>query len=82
MKASNRDLLVLSKKVSHDPGALEHEVELLHELLYHVEALSNFCLVTEVVDINRYRIITKPHVIEQIVRENSLKPFQFFFNKN
>jgi hypothetical protein len=82
MKASNRDLLVLSKKVSLDPIALEHEVELLHQLLYQVEALSTFCLVTEVIDINRYKIISKPHIIEQIIRENSLKPFQFFFNKN
>lgn len=82
MKASNRDLLVLSKKVSQDPIALEHEVELLHELLYQVEALSNFCLATEVIDVNRYRIISKPFIIEQIIRENNLKPFQFFFNKN
>jgi len=82
MKASNRDLLVLSKKVSLDPTALEHEVELLHELLYQVETLSTFCLVTEVIDINRYKIVSKPHIIEQIIRENSLKPFQFFFNKN
>ena len=34
MKSSNRDLLVLSKKVSLDPIELEHEVELLHELLF------------------------------------------------
>ena len=36
------EALVLSKKVSLDPRELEHEVELLHELLFHVEAISNF----------------------------------------
>lgn len=82
MKSSSRDLLVLSKKVSMDPRELEHEVELLHELLFHVESLSNFCLATEIIDVNRYKIIYKAHRIEQIIRERSLKPFQFLFNKN
>ncbi len=82
MKSSNRDLLVLSKKVSLDPRELEHEVELLHELLFQVEALSNFCHATEIIDVNRYKIISKTHIIEQIIREKSLKPFQFLFNKN
>lgn len=83
MKASShRDLLVLSKKVSMDPIELEHEVELLHELLFHVEALPNFCAATEVIDVNRYKIILKAHLIEQIIREKNLKPFQFLFNKN
>ncbi len=82
MKSSNRDLLVLSKKVSVDPSELEHEIELLHELLYHVESRTNFCDATEIIDVNRYKIIQKAHVIEQVIREQSLKPFQFFFNKN
>ncbi len=82
MKPFNRDLLVLSKKVSMDPVELEHEVELLHEILFHVESLPNFCICTEVVDVNRYKIIHKAHLIEQIIREKKLKPFQFFFNKN
>lgn len=82
MKSSNRDLLVLSKKVSLDPRELEHEVELLHELLFHVEALANFSQATEIIDVNRYKIISKSHIIEQIIREKSIKPFQFLFNKN
>lgn len=82
MNASNRDILVLSKKVSMNPTELEHEVELLHELLFHVEAISNFCLATEVIDVNRYKIIHKAHLIERIIREKNLKPFQFLCNKN
>ena len=74
--------MVLSKKVTMDARELEHEVELLHELLYHVESLPNFCQATELIDVNRYKIIHKAHIIEQVIRERNLKPFQFLFNKN
>lgn len=82
MKSLNRDLLVLSKNTSPDPRQLEHEVEQLHEILFHVETMRNFCMANELIDMNRYKIIRKPHQIERIVRENTLKPFQFINNKN
>jgi len=82
MKSSNRDLLVLSKNASPDPQQLEQEVEKLHEILFHIETLRNFCIVNELIDVNRYKVITKPEKIERIVRENRLKPFQFISNKN
>ena len=75
-------MLVLSKKVTLDPVEFEHEVEMLHELLFHTETMTNFCKANEIIDVNRYRIITKPHLIEQIVRQPSLKPFNFICNKN
>jgi hypothetical protein len=81
MKA-NRDLLLLSKKASPDPKELEHEVELLHELLFNVESLPNFCLANEIIDLNSYKIIQKASRIEKIIKEKSLKPFQFVNNKN
>jgi hypothetical protein len=37
MNKSNRDLLVLFKEELMSPQAIEHEVEMLHELLYDVE---------------------------------------------
>jgi hypothetical protein len=82
MKRINRDLLVLSRNASPDPKELEHEVEQLHQLLFHVESLHNFCRVNEIVDVNQYKIITKPNKIERIIREYKLKPFQFVSNKN
>ena len=42
MKSTKRDLLVLSKNASIDKNELEHEVEKLHELLFHVESVKNF----------------------------------------
>jgi hypothetical protein len=79
---TNRDLLLLSKKASPDPKELEHEVEKLHEMLFHVESMSNFCIANEVIDLNRYKIIQKQNRIERIVRQRMLKPFQFINNKN
>ena len=82
MSPQNRDLLVLTKKESMNPGELEHEVELLVDLLYHVENMDAFCVANELIDLNRYKIIRKPHLIRQAVREKKLKPFVFISNNN
>lgn len=82
MSPRNRDLLVLTKKETMKPGELEHEVELLVDLLYHVEQMEAFCVANELIDLNRYKIIQKPHLIKQAVREKKLKPFVFISNNN
>ena len=41
MNKFNRDLLVLFKEELMNPQAIEHEVEMLHELLYSVERIDN-----------------------------------------
>ncbi len=81
MKSVKRDLLVLSKNASIDKLELEHEVEKLHELLFHVECLENFCLANEIIDLNKYKVINDPVRIERIIR-SKMKPFQFINNKN
>lgn len=80
MKSSNRDLLVLLKKVS-DERELEIEVGKLHELLLHTESMLNFCLANEIIDINKYKIVRTSSKIEKII-DQKLKPFQFVCNKN
>lgn len=83
MAIRTRDLLVLSKKVSLDPLRLEQEVEILNKILLQAETISSLCVVSEVIDINRYRIIGKPALIENLLNnKNGLKPFQFLSNKN
>jgi len=82
MNPQNRDLLVLTKKVTMNAKQLKHEVELLNELLFHVEDLDSFCTANEIVDINRYKIIQKPYLIRQAIRERGTKPFVFISNKN
>ncbi len=82
MKSTNRDLLVLSKKAAVDKQQMELEVEMLNQILFHVESISNFCIVNEIIDINTYKIITNPAKMEKMVKKNQLKAFQFINNKN
>lgn len=82
MNKSNRDLLVMFKQELMTPQALEHEVSLLHELLFTVERLDNFVKAHEIIDINKYKIISKPIAIKNIVRQNKEKAFVFLNNKN
>ena len=82
MNTPNRDLLVLTGKTKMNRQQLEQQVELLNDLRYHVENLNAFCIANEVIDVNKYKIIQKPHIILQIIREKSLKPFVFISNKN
>jgi hypothetical protein len=82
MSPQNRDLLVLTKKESMNPGELEHQVELLVDLLYHVENMDVFCTANEIIDLNHCKIIQKHRQIQRVVRERKLKPFVFISNKN
>lgn len=82
MKPASRDLLVLSKKATINKKEMEREIEKLNQLLFHAEAMDKLCLVNEIIDINLYRIVTKPKKIEKIINLDKLKPFQFIHNKN
>ena len=82
MNVPNRDLLVLTKRTAMKPGELEHEVELLVDLLFHVENITAFCIANELIDLNHYKIIRKPHLIQQILREKKIRPFIFISNLN
>jgi len=82
MNPQNRDLLVLTKKNTINPAELEHEVQLLVDILYYAERMDAFCIANEVLDIKRYKVIQKPHRIQKILREKRQKPFVFISNKN
>lgn len=82
MNKSNRDLLVLFKEDLMTPQAIEHEVELLHELLYSVEKIDNLIIAHEVINLNKYKIQTDKFIIKETLRKKDLKPFIFLNNKN
>lgn len=82
MSPQNRDLLVLTKRMTMKPGELRHQVELLLELLRNVENMDSFCIANEVIDLNKYKIIQKHHKVMQVLRQIHLKPFVFISNKN
>ncbi len=82
MNNPNRDLLVLFNQEIMTPQAIEHEVELLHQLLYSIEGIENFITVHEILDLNKYRIINKPIHLRKLIRRRELKPFVFLNCKN
>lgn len=82
MKTPNRDLLVLMKDEGLDKDAMENELEQLNQLLVFFETMDNFCMAHEIFDLNKYKIIHQPHVIQKVINQPELKPFVFICNKN
>lgn len=82
MDRPNRDLLVLFNQELMTPQAMEHEVEMLHELLHSVERSEKVIIAHEVIDLNRYKISNQAHVIRAAFRQKEEKPFVFLNNKN
>ena len=82
MNPRNRDLLVFTKKEITNQAELEHQIELLNDLFYLVETSNAACIANEVIDLNRYKIITKLTRVRAILHEQQLKPFVFISNKN
>ncbi len=82
MNKMNRDLLVLFNQELLSPQAIEHEVELLHELLQTVERLDNLVTAHEILDLNKYKVINKTLVLRNTIRKQELKPFVFLNCKN
>ncbi len=77
MNNINRDLLVMFNQELMSPQAIEHQVELLHEMLFHVERMENLAGAHEVIDLNRYKIAGDVLTVKNIIREQDLKPFVF-----
>jgi hypothetical protein len=77
----NRDLLVLFKDESN-PKLIEHEVELLHELLFYVEKIENVILAYEVINVNKYKMFSDKKTVQETIKQSKLKPFVFLFNRN
>jgi hypothetical protein len=82
MNKPNRNLLVLFNQELMTPQAMEHEVDMLHELLYKVESLDNIITAHEVINLNRFKVINKASYLRKIIRQRELKPFVFLNNKN
>lgn len=82
MNNANRDLLVLFNQELMTPQSIEHEVELLHQLLYTFERIENMVIAHEIIDLNKYRIINKSNLLRSFVRQKESKPFVFLNCKN
>jgi hypothetical protein len=82
MNKSNRDLLVLFNQELMTPQSIQHEVELLHKLLYSIERIDNLVIAHEIIDLNKYKVTNKSIQLRRLFRERELKPFIFLNCKN
>ena len=82
MENGNRDLLFGSKYSLLTTVEMEKEFLLLNKMLYGIESMSTYAVVNEVIDINKYRVLKKPHLVARAIMEKSNKPFVFIYNKN
>jgi hypothetical protein len=82
MNNTNRDILVLLKQDLMTPQAMERQVNLLHDLLYDVERLDNIVASHELLDLNKFKKISKAHLVKTYLRSGKEKPFVFLNNKN
>jgi hypothetical protein len=82
MKTPDRDLLVLVRDEFMSEKLMERELEQLNEMLFQFETMEKFCLVHEIFDLNKNKIVIKQNLMQQIIRQRELKPFQFVSNKN
>jgi hypothetical protein len=61
----------------------DKQILMLNEILFTTERLDNFVAAHEILDLNRYKIITNSVEIKKFIRQGKLtKPFVFFSNKN
>lgn len=82
MKKPNRDLLVLVKDERLTEAAMEFELEQLNRILVALETVECLCVVHEVFDLNKYRILSREKQIRHTLQKKELKPFVFISNKN
>jgi hypothetical protein len=84
MNNINRDLLVVFNQTMMSPKALEREVSLLHEILHEVESLDNLAQAHEVLDLVKFKRVTKHYKVKEFfkMRSKNEKPFVFLNNKN
>jgi hypothetical protein len=82
MNNPNRDILVLFKQELMTPQAMEQQVMLLHEMLFHVEKMDNVVTAHEILDLNKFKVISKATRIKEFLRLSKDVPFVFLNNLN
>lgn len=82
MRTPHHDLLVLTGEKTMNEQELEVQVRFLNDLLYNVEKTNAFCAANEILDVNKCRIVQKPHLVQQIINNDALPPFVFINSKN
>jgi isopentenyl diphosphate isomerase/L-lactate dehydrogenase-like FMN-dependent dehydrogenase len=75
----NRDLLFVQNQLHGNPA---EAVAGIHKMLSRLETTNYLCGCVEIADLKKLKIIRKFHLVEQVLRQGALKPFQFVNNLN
>jgi len=54
----------------------------IHAMLFQIEQVEQFYQNIEVIDLNKRKIIQKPHLVKRSLKDNPEKPFVFSYHKN
>jgi hypothetical protein len=82
MNKSNRDLLVLIRQDFGNPEVQEKNMHQLHVMLFNTERLDNFVKAHELIDLNRYKILSGSFELKKWVRKKKNTAFVFLNNLN
>ena len=82
MKGIKRDIILLRKESFPNRQSLEKEVMLLNDMLQAIEKSDKLASSFELVDLNRFKLISKSHLVSIAIRSAIPKPFEFLINKN
>jgi hypothetical protein len=78
----NRDIIVLGGFTKRMNGReLELHIQQLGNLLHAMERMDVSCTSSEIIDINKYKVIARKDLVKQVLKEGE-KSFVFLFNKN
>lgn len=82
MENGSRDLLVVFRLSTLSQEEMQREFQLLNKLLYGVESINTHAIVNEIIDLNKYKIITNPFKVAKAIMRKHDKPFVFIYNRN
>ena len=82
MKGIKRDIIILRRDAFPNRQSLEHEVMLLNDMLHALEKSDVMASSFELIDLNRFKVVSQLHLISKAIKAIEQKPFEFLINKN
>jgi hypothetical protein len=82
MKGYKRDIILLRRETFPSQRSIELEVKLLNSMLQAIENSEKMICTFELIDLNRFRVISQSHLLSRSIKATTQKPFEFLINKN
>lgn len=82
MKKNIRDIIILRKEDVPNQNTIEQEIHSLNIMLQKLESSDDLFTCFELLDLNKFKVFTKTHLISRSLKSTVKKPFEFLINKN